>query len=65
MAIFGPRQWVNPFGEMAIFRLFDLPVFIAQKVVFSFQNIVKDIFMPILPKEKKLKKQAFLTKTMG
>ena len=29
MAIFRPKPWVNPFGKMAIFRLFELLVFIA------------------------------------
>ena len=29
MAIFGPKPWVNPFGKMLIFRLFELLVFIA------------------------------------
>ena len=29
MAIFGPKPWVNPFGKMSIFRLFELAVFIA------------------------------------
>ena len=24
MAIFGPKPWVNPFGKMSIFRLFEL-----------------------------------------
>ena len=28
MAIFGPKPWVNPFGKMSIFRLFELLVFI-------------------------------------
>ena len=45
MAIFRPKPWVNPIGKMAIFRLFHFLVFIAQKGVFSFQNIVKDIFL--------------------
>ena len=45
MAIFGPKPWVNPFGKISIFRLFEHLVFIAQKAVFSFQNIVKDIFL--------------------
>ena len=44
MAIFGPKPWVNPFGKISIFRLFELLVFIAQKGVFSFQNIIKYIF---------------------
>ena len=29
MAIFGPKPWVNPFGKMSIFRLFERLVFIA------------------------------------
>ena len=41
---FGPKPWVNRFGKNSIFRLFELLVFIAEKGVFSFQNIVKDIF---------------------
>ena len=45
MAIFRPKPWDNPFGKMSNFRLFELLVFIAQKGVFSFQNIVKDIFL--------------------
>ena len=28
MAIFGPKPWVNPFGNMSVFRLFKLLVFI-------------------------------------
>ena len=28
MAIFGPKLWVNPFGKMSIFRLFQLVVII-------------------------------------
>ena len=28
-AIFGQKPWVNPFGKMSIFRLFELLVFIA------------------------------------
>ena len=49
MAIFRQTPWVNPFGKTSIFRLFELPVFIAQKGVLSFQNIVKDIFLTYLP----------------
>ena len=36
MAIFGQKPWVNPFGKMSIFRLFELVVFIALKRVFPF-----------------------------
>ena len=45
MAIFGPKPWVNPLGKISIFRLFELLSLIAQKGVFWFQNIVKDIFL--------------------
>ena len=45
LAIFAPKPWVNPFRKMSTFRHFDLLVFIAQKGVFSFQNIIKDIFL--------------------
>ena len=34
----------KPFGKILIFRLFEILVFIAQKDVFSFQNIVKKHF---------------------
>ena len=66
MAIFGPKPWVNSFGKMSIFRLFELLVFIAQKGFFSFQNIVKDIFLAQIASNKKVVKMAFFwTKTMG
>ena len=45
MAILGPKPWVNPFGKSSIFRHFKLLVFRAQKRVFSFQIIVKVIFL--------------------
>ena len=45
MAILGPNPWVNPFGKMSIFRLFELLFFIAQKGVFSLQNTIKDFFL--------------------
>ena len=45
MAIFGPKPLVNPLAKMSIFPLFGLLAFIAQKGVFSFQNIIKDIFL--------------------
>ena len=32
MAIFRPKPWVNPIGKMSIFRLFEVLVFIGQKV---------------------------------
>ena len=65
MAIFPRKPWVIPFGKMSIFRLFKLFVFIAQKGDFSFQNIVKDIFLAYSALKKKLaKKGRFSTKTI-
>ena len=58
MAIFGPKPWVYPFGKMSIFRRFGLLVFIAQKGVFSFQNIIKDIFLAYITYKKKVAKMA-------
>ena len=60
MVIFGAKPQVNPFGKMSSFRLFELLVFKAQKGVFSFQNIVKDILqLPYIAK-KKVSKMAIL-----
>ena len=58
MAIFGPKPWVNHFGKMSIFRLFELLVFIAQKGVFSFKNIAKDIFLAYINFKKKVGEMA-------
>ena len=43
---------------MSIFRLFELLVFIAQKGVFSFQNIVKDIFLAYVARKTKVGKMS-------
>ena len=53
MAIFLPKPWVNPFGKISIFRLFEHLVFMAQKIVFLFQNIVKHLFLAYTAKKKK------------
>ena len=55
MAIFGPNPWVSPFGKISSFRLFERLVFIAKKNVFSFQNMVKHIFLAYIAKKKKKK----------
>ena len=65
MAIFGPKPWVNPFGKISIFRLFQLFVFIGQKSVFSFQNIVKAIAWHILSEKTKLENSLFLDQNHG
>ena len=58
MAIFGPKQWVNPFGKISIFRLFSLLVFIPQKGVFLLYNIVKDIFLAYIHSKINVEKMA-------
>ena len=65
MAVFGPIPWVNPFGKTSIFRLFELLVFIAQKGVFSFQNILKDIFLAYIASQEKIEKQPYLDQNDG
>ena len=65
MAMFGPKPQVNPFGKISIFRLFEVLVFIAQKDVFSFQNIVKEIFLAYIAKKTKFEKWPFLDQNHG
>ena len=65
MGIFGPKPWVTPFGKLSIFRLFEHLVFIAQKGNFTFQNIVKNIFLDYINKKKKLEKWPFLDQNHG
>ena len=56
MSIFGLKPSVNPFGKMSIFRLFEPLVFMSQKSVFTFQNIIKDIFLAYIVSKKKVGK---------
>ena len=65
MAIFGPKAWVNPLAKMPIFGLFELFVFIAQKGVFSFQNIIEYIFLLYIASKRKLEKMPFLDQNHG
>ena len=58
MAIIGPTPWVNQIAKISIFRLFKVLVFVAQISVFSFENIVKDIFLAYIASRKKLGKMA-------
>ena len=65
MAIFGPKPWVNPFGKMSIFQLFELLLFVSQAGVFSFLNIIKHIFLAYIALKKKLEKWPFLDHNDG
>ena len=60
MAILGQKPWVNPFEKMSMFGLFELLVFIAQKGVHLFKNIVKDIFLAYIASKEKIEKWTFL-----
>ena len=50
---------------MSIFRLFELLVFMAQKGIFSFQNVRKDIFLTYIAQKRKLQTCPFLDKNHG
>ena len=50
---------------MSIFRLFELLVFIAQKGIFSFQNIVKIIFLTNIAEKKMLEKWPYWDQNQG
>ena len=65
MAIFRPKPWVNPFRKSSIFRHFELLVFIAQKGIFSFQNIVKIIFLTNIAEKKMLEKRPYWDQNHG
>ena len=66
MTIFGPKPWVNPFGKMAIFRLFDFLIFIAKKGVFFVVEYRKRHFPGLFCRKKeKLQKWPFLSKNHG
>ena len=65
MAIFGTKPWVNPFGKMSIFRILELLVFIAYKGAFSFQIIVKVIFLTNIALKKRLEKWPYLEQNHG
>ena len=60
MAISGPKAWVNHFGKMSIFRLLELLVFIAYKGAFSFQIIVKVIFLTNIALKKRFENWPYL-----
>ena len=58
MAIFRTKPWVNPFGKISIFRLFQSLVFIAQKGVFFVLEYRKGYFPGLYCLRKKVAKMA-------
>ena len=66
MAIFAPKLWVNPFGKMSIFRLFELLVFYSLERRFFVLEYRKRHFPGMyFLKNKSWKNGNFWTKTMG
>ena len=66
MAIFGPKPWFNPFGKISIFRILELVVFLLPtKGSFSFQIIVKVIFLTNIALKKRLEKWPYLDQNHG
>ena len=66
MANFGPKLWVNPFGKMSVFRLFELFVFIGCKDVFFDVENRKRPFPGLYSlKKKKVDKRPFLDQNHG
>ena len=64
-AFLDQKHGLTPLEKCQIFRLFQLLDFIAQKGVFLFYNIVKDIFLASITQKKKLEKWSFLDQKHG
>ena len=58
MALFGPKPWINPFGKVSIFRLFEVLVFVARKGVFFFLEYRKRHFPGLYCLKRKVGKMA-------
>ena len=64
MVIIEPNPWVNPFGKISIFGLFEILVLIAPKGVFFVLEYRKDIFLAYIAIKKKLEKWPFLDQNL-
>ena len=65
MAIFGPKPWVNPFGKMSIFRLFETSCFYSLERRFFVLECRKRHFPGLYCLKKKVGKMALLDKNHG
>ena len=66
MAIFGPKWWVNPFGKMSNFRLFETSCFYSLEKRFFVLEYRKRHFPGLYClKKKKLEKWPFLDQNHG
>ena len=64
MGIFGPKPWVNVFGKMSIFRLFEFFFYSLERRVFVVKYW-KDIFLAYIAWKKKVGKIAILDQNHG
>ena len=58
MAIFGPKPWVNPFGKMAIFQLFESSCFYSLERRFIVLEYSKRHFSGLCWLKNKVRKMA-------
>ena len=65
MAIFGPKPWVNPFGKMSIFQLFEIGVFFRLEGRFFVLEYRKRHFPSLIRVKKRLEKRPFLDQKHG
>ena len=65
MAIFGQKPWVNPFGKMSIFRLFELLCFYSLEMRFFVREYRKRLFPVLYCQKNKLEKWPFLDQNHG
>ena len=64
MAIFRPKPWINPFGKMSIFRLFE-PCFYSLEMRFIVLEYRKRTFRGLYCLKKKVQKWPFLAQNHG
>ena len=65
MVIFGLKRWLNPFGNMAIFKFYNFLFLLPRKACFRSRISSKTFSLPILPEQKKLEKWPFLNQKHG
>ena len=58
MAGFGPKPWINPFGKISFFQLFE-PFFMAWRGVFFVLEYCKLIFLTYIVQKQKDDKMAY------
>ena len=63
--ILDQNNGLTPFQKSQFFAFFKLLVFVTQKHVFSFQNIVKHFFVPYIAKKQNMEKWPILDQKHG